>query len=248
MLEWKKMDAGYGAQTVLRDVSLQVRRGELLSLIGPNGCGKSTLLKTAVGILPVQAGKILLSGDCQSSLSRAQIARRVAYLAQGKETPDMTVMQMVLHGRFPYLHYPRRYTEKDRAIAYEAIEQMGLSEYADSPMSTLSGGMRQNAYLAMALTQQSECLLLDEPTTYLDVSHQLGLMKTLRRLADEGHAVAIVMHDLPLAFAYSDRIAVMRQGEIVAVDTPRAICASGIVEQVFGVALYEMQGSYGYRY
>jgi iron complex transport system ATP-binding protein len=108
--------------------------------------------------------------------------------------------------------------------------------------------MRQNAYLAMALAQQSECLLLDEPTTYLDVSHQLGLMKTLRRLADEGHAVAIVMHDLPLAFTYSDRIAVMRQGEIVAVDTPREICASGIVEQVFGVALYEMQGSYGYRY
>ena len=248
MLEWKNIDAGYGAQTVLGDVSFQVKRGELLSLIGPNGCGKSTLLKTAVGILPLRAGQILLSGEDQSALSRAQIARRVAYLAQGKETPDMTVMQMILHGRFPHLHYPRRYTQADRAIASQALAQMGLTEYADVPMSTLSGGMRQNAYLAMALTQQSEYLLLDEPTTYLDVAHQLDLMRTLRRLADEGHGVAIVMHDLPLAFAVSDSIAVMRQGKIVALDTPRAICESGIVEQVFGVDLREADGSYGYRY
>lgn len=248
MLEWKNMDAGYGARTVLHDVSLQVKRGELLSLIGPNGCGKSTLLKTAVGILPIRSGELLVSGQRQSDLSRGALARRVAYLAQGKETPDMTVRQMVLHGRFPYLRYPRRYTEADRSIASKAIEQMGLSEYTDAPMSTLSGGMRQHAYLAMALTQQSEVLLLDEPTTYLDVAHQLDLMKTLRRLADEGHAVAIVMHDLPLAFAYSDKIAVMREGSVVAVDTPNVICSSGLVEQIFGVALNATDGRYAYRY
>ena len=248
MLEIKKVTAGYGKKTVLDGVSGSFERGKLTSVIGTNGCGKSTLLKVILGSVPVRSGDIVVDGTELSSLKRNDVAQRISYLSQGKNTPDMTVFQMVLHGRFPYLRYPRRYTEADRSIASKAIEQMGLSEYADAPMSMLSGGMRQHAYLAMALTQQSEVLLLDEPTTYLDVAHQLDLMKTLRRLADEGHAVAIVMHDLPLAFAYSDKIAVMREGSVVAVDTPNVICSSGLVEQIFGVALNATDGRYAYRY
>ena len=248
MLEWKTIVAGYGKKSVLKNLSLEVRDGELLSIVGPNGCGKSTLLKTAIGILPIQSGALLVDGQSLGDLSRSEIARRVAYLAQGKETPDMSVTQLVLHGRFPHLHYPRRYSSADRALASAAIERLGLVDYADAPLSALSGGMRQNAYIAMALVQEGQTLLLDEPTTYLDVAHQLDLMRTLRRLAEDGRSVAVVMHDLPQAFAYSDRVAVMRAGEIVAVDTPSAICASGVIEMVFGVALIESNGAYGYRH
>ena len=247
-LKLKGIFAGYGKKHILRDVSFTLAKGELISLIGPNGCGKSTLLKATVGILPISDGEILIDGRSQRTLSRVEIAKKISYLAQGKETPDMTVEQMVLHGRFPHLRYPRRYTEADRALAASAIERMGLLELANEPMASLSGGMRQNAYLAMALTQSTEYLLLDEPTTYLDVSHQLALMQTLRALSDEGRGVAVVTHDLPLAFTYSDRIIVMRKGEIAALGTPREVCASGIVREIFGIELSYDEEAREYRY
>ena len=196
MLEIKNVTAGYGKHTVLNDVSVAFEKGKLTSIIGVNGCGKSTLLKALLGILPLSSGEIVIDGKELCSMSRIEIARSVAYLAQGKNTPDMTVEQMVLHGRFPYLSYPRRYREADREIARKAMDAVGILHLADKSLYELSGGMRQTAYIAMAIAQDTDYILLDEPTTYLDIAHQLELMKLLRGLANSGKGIVTVMHDL----------------------------------------------------
>ena len=237
MLELNNIRAGYGKKQILKGASLTVPKGKLVTVIGPNGSGKSTLFKSAAGIIPTLSGEVLIDEVNARNLSRSETAKKTAYLAQGKSVPDMTVFQLVLHGRFPHLSYPRRYTENDKKLALEAIEKTGLAERAESPISSLSGGMRQNAYIAMALAQNTDYILLDEPTTYLDISHQLSLMKTLRELVREGKGVAAVLHDLPLAFAFSDIIAVLNGGEITACGEPLKICESGIISEVFGTKL-----------
>lgn len=186
MLEMKNICAGYGKKEILHNLSVPFGKGTLTSVIGTNGCGKSTLLKTMLGLVPCTLGQLSVDGKSLSLMKRTEIAKRIAYLAQGKSLPDMTVEQMVLHGRFPHLSYPRSYTKKDRAIAQAAVERTGIKESAAQPMAALSGGMRQNAYLAMALAQDTDYILLDEPTTYLDIGHQLGLMNMLRQLAETG--------------------------------------------------------------
>ena len=237
MLELKNISAGYGKASVLQDVSISVEKGSVLSIIGPNGSGKSTLLKTVVGILKPTKGTITVDGKTALNITEKQFAQHVAYLPQGKDVPDMTVGQMVLHGRFPYLGFPRRYTENDRKLAIASLERMGVADLYDRPLKTLSGGIRQKVYIAMALAQDTDYILLDEPTTYLDIQHQLELMKILRELAKSGKGIVAVMHDLPLAFNFSDRIAVMNEGKIVAENTPEALCNSGLIEEFFNVSV-----------
>lgn len=237
MLELKNVSAGYGGRAVLEGVDITVKKARLTSVIGVNGCGKSTLLKAMLGILPPVEGTVTVDGARISELSRNAIARRIAYLPQGKNVPDMTVWQMVLHGRFPYLSYPRRYTEKDREIAYSAMERVGICGLAQEMLGALSGGMRQMAYIAMALAQDTEYILLDEPTTYLDIARQLELMRLLRRLADDGRGIVTVMHDLPLAFGFSDEIAVLQGGRVVAMDEPHRLSETDTVRRTFGVGV-----------
>lgn len=250
VIELKSITAGYNAKTVLKDISLSFPKGKLISVIGKNGCGKSTLLKTVIGIVTASGGDIIIDGIAASELSRQDKAKKISYLAQGKGVSDMTVKQLVLHGRFPHLRYPRRYSKIDRDISNNALQQMGLSDFADTPLSELSGGMRQKAYLAMALAQDTDYILLDEPTTYLDISNQVELMKTLRSLADNGVGIVAVMHDLPLAFGFSDGVAVIKDGTVAAYDAPRRLCDCGIVRDVFGVDLLYSpeEGSYHYSY
>lgn len=246
MLEVKNVSAGYGQHQVLHHVSLTIEKGKLTGIIGPNACGKSTLLKTMVGILPCTEGTIYLDGSDTAQLARGEMARRIAYLPQSKNIPDMTVGQMVLHGRFPHLNYPRRYRRHDHEIAAAAMARMELSELAHHPLVALSGGIRQKAYIAMALAQDTDYILLDEPTTYLDVSHQLTLMKLLCSLTNEGRGIATVMHDLPLALTYSDVIVVMKDGAVVLQDSPREVYRSGIIKQIFGVSLRVEDDCYYY--
>jgi iron complex transport system ATP-binding protein len=180
-------------------------------------------------------------------MSRNEIAKKTAYLSQGKNTPDMTVEQMVLHGRFPYLSYPRRYSTYDREVAGKAMEAVGIAELAHKPLYTLSGGMRQNAYIAMALAQDTDYILLDEPTTYLDISHQIELMKLLRKLADNGKGIIAVMHDLPMAFNYSDEILVIENGKSRVQSNPIDICGSAVIKEVFNVQIERLvDGRYCY--
>ncbi len=248
MIEIKKLSAGYGSKSVLQNVNAEFEAGRLTSIVGVNGCGKSTLLKAMLGILPISAGEILIDCVSLTKMSRNEIAKKVSYLSQGMSVPDMTVGQLVLHGRFPYLSYPRHYKAADREIARAAMEAVGISALADMPLSALSGGMRQNAYIAMALAQDTDHILLDEPTTYLDIRHQLELMKLLGRLADSGKSIVTVMHDLPLAFNFSDEIAVLDKGQIIMQAPPAELCESALLYDIFGIRLGRIEGKDKYYY
>ena len=250
MIELSHISTGYGIKIILNNVSVAFEKGKLTSIIGANGCGKSTLLKTILGILPSKSGNVTIDGTRLKEMSRNVIARRIAYLSQEKNTPDMTVEQLVLHGRFPHLSYPRRYTDKDRVIAVGVMEQMEIVEYAHKPLYSLSGGMKQNSYIAMALAQETDYILLDEPTTYLDIAHQLELMKILRSLAGSGKGLVAVMHDLPMAFTFSDKIILINDGRIVDDERPEKIYERNVIDKVFGIALDRSKDgrSYSYKY
>ena len=159
----------------------------------------------------------------------------------------MTVFEMVRHGRFPYIKYPFGYTDKDSEIALLAIKRTGLFELCDRPINTLSGGVRQIAYVAMALAQDTDYILLDEPTTYLDINHQLAVMRLLKELSSSGKGIVAVMHDLPMAFSFSDEVAVLSQGRIIAQGPPSVISSSTVVKDTFGVVL-RTEASYTYEY
>ena len=246
MLELKNICSGYGKLDVLKGISASFEKGELISIIGVNGCGKSTLLKTVVGILSHREGNILVDGADISTMERNEVAKRISYLPQGKSTPDMTVRQMVLHGRFPYLKYPRRYGKEDRAIAEGIITELGLADNAEAALSSLSGGRRQIAYIAMALAQNTDYILLDEPTTYLDIAHQLSLMKMLKKLSLSGKGIITVMHDLPMAFSFSDKIVIINDGEIVYQGAPENIYNSELIKAIFGISIKRIAGEYSY--
>lgn len=248
MLDLRCLTVGYGRKKVLADLSLSFARGQFTAVIGPNGCGKSTLLKSIVGILPLLGGQILVEECNLATLSAADRAKRIAYLSQGRSIPDMTVGQMVLHGRFAHLRYPRVYTNADREIAHEAMTRMGLDGFEERSLFSLSGGERQNAYVAMALAQCSDYILLDEPTTYLDIAHCMQLMDRLSSLAREGKGVVVVLHDLTLAMQYADQIVLLAGGRLLQYGTPEQIFQSGIVASTFQIELHRQLTSSGYAY
>ncbi len=248
MMEIKNLSAGYHGKRVLHHVDLSLPDGKVTVLVGPNGCGKSTLLKSLIGIVTASDGKILLNGKDTASMSSRELAQQVSYLSQSRQVPDITVLKLVLHGRFPYLSYPRRYRKEDMELAYTAMEQMGIADFAEQPLSSLSGGTRQKVYIAMALCQNTEHILLDEPTTYLDVSHQLQLMEQARTLAAQGKAVLLVLHDLSMALQVADQLAIMEHGQLIACGTPEDIYHSGCLQQVFGIGLERMETPHGFQY
>ncbi len=237
MLEIKDLSAGYARRTVITDINATFKKGSLISIIGPNGSGKSTFLKAIAGIIPAMSGDVFLDSVPIMELTQKQRAQKIAYLPQGKNTPDMTVERLVLHGRFPHISYPRHYTPRDREIALDAMKKTGVDRFAERPLLELSGGMRQNAYIAMALAQDTDFILLDEPTTYLDIKNQLELIKNLKNLTDSGKGIISVMHDLPLALSFSDEIIVINEGRITKHGTPQAIYASGVIKDVFKIEL-----------
>jgi len=239
MLTIQNLTAGYGKKAILHGISLDFPPGTVTAILGPNGCGKSTLLKAAAGLLPATGGQIL---------AEEPRARHIAYLPQSRAVPEMTARQLVLHGRFPWLGWPRVYRREDEAIADAALERLGIGEVGDLPLPELSGGTRQKCYLAMALAQQAETLLLDEPTAWLDVGHQFRLMELLRSLAAEGRAVAVVLHDLPLALTYADRVAVLDRGRLQFLGTPGESLRAGILESTFGIRVLQTDTPEGKKY
>ena len=232
MIELKNLSAGYGRRVVLRGVSMELTPGRVLALLGPNGCGKSTLLKTILGLQPKLGGEILADGVSTDQLTPRQLARKVTYLAQSRATPNITARRMVLHGRFPYLSYPRRYRAEDHAMVEAALRQADADGFAERTMEELSGGQRQKVYLAMALAQDTQTILMDEPTTFLDVGHQIAVMETARRLA----------------LRWADETAVLDGGAVLLHGTPEETFQSGILDRVFGVALARVRTEDGWRY
>ena len=248
MIEVKRLSAGYGSRMVLQDISLSFPSGQVTVLLGPNGCGKSTLVKTVLGLQPRQKGEILFDGVSIDALSVRQIAQKAAYLAQSRTIPRITAWRMVLHGRFPHLDYPRRYRPEDYEIAHRALEWVDAVDLAERPMRELSGGQRQKIYLAMALAQDTDTILMDEPTTYLDVRHQLDVMTVSRRLAEQGRAVVLVLHDLSLALREADQLAVLADGALCQTGTAEELYASGVLDRVFAVSVKRVQTENGWQY
>ncbi|MBQ8296579.1 MAG: ABC transporter ATP-binding protein [Ruminococcus sp.] len=235
MLELKNVSGGYGKRTIVSGVSAELAGGEITSIIGANGCGKSTLLMMCAGLLSVSSGAVLLGGEDISALPRNALAKRISYLGQIKNAGSISVRSLVSHGRFPYLGYPRRYSPEDQDKISEAMQLAGVEDISDRMVSELSGGQQQRAYIAMMLAQDTDVVLLDEPLTYLDIIHQLGLMELAVKLKSMGKAIIMVMHDLNLALTYSDRIAVMKDGRLIGFDTPENIAAGETLQSALGV-------------
>ena len=248
MIALKNLRAGYPNRPVLEGVDLDFRPGEVLAILGPNGCGKSTLLRTSNGLLAKSGGEVLVDGVPLEELAPREIAKKVAYLPQSRSVPNITAGRMVLHGRFPYLSYPRRYRREDREMVHRALDWVGAAELADRPLTELSGGQRQKVYLAMALAQNTSTILMDEPTTYLDVGCQLEVMALARRLAEEGRAVVMVLHDLTLALRYAHRAALLHEGRVRQLGTPEELYRGEALEQVMGVTLGRVETAEGWRY
>ena len=247
MLEIRNLTVGYGAKPVLNNLSLDIPGGQVTVVIGPNGCGKSTLLKALAGILPA-TGTVTLDGMELLSLPARQRAQRIACLPQSRSVPEITARRLVLHGRFPYLSYPRRYSKADLAIADAALEKLGITGLAERSLTTLSGGQRQKVYIAMLLAQDTQVVLLDEPNTFLDIAHQLQLMDLARLLAAEGKTVVLVLHDLSMALEHGDRVVVMETGRCLTQGTPEVVFRSGALQNAFGVEVRRFQTPEGWKY
>lgn len=248
MIELNHVSAGYGKAEILHDITLTLPEGKITTLLGVNGCGKSTLLKTLVRLLPLTSGTVTADGIPVDTYLPSELAKKIAYLPQNRSIPDMTVSQMVLHGRFAHLSYPRIYRKQDIAAAERAMQTLGIADLADRHLSGLSGGMRQKAYLAMALAQEAPVILMDEPTTFLDIAGQLRLAETIRSLADSGKTIVLVLHDLPLALKLSDEIAVLHEGRLLDTGTPEKILESGALRRAYGIKIRPIQTEDGTDY
>lgn len=241
-VELRGVRFAYGEHAVLDGLSLALPAGCLTGIVGPNGCGKSTLLRVIDGVLEPAAGEALVEGDALDSLSARERAERIALLPQIHRTPSMTVEALVSCGRYAHMGLFGGLTEQDRQIVAESMRVAGVEHLAHKAARTLSGGERQRAFIAMVLAQRARTVLFDEPTTYLDPRAALDVMGLARGLVHEqGMTGAVVIHDLPLALRFCDRIAVMDSGRIVAVGTPAEILDQGVLEQVFGVMIARME-------
>lgn len=248
MIEIRGLYAGYPRKEVLRGAELRAEDGKVTALIGPNGCGKSTLLKTVAGIVPAGAGEAAVDGDIVSALAPRRLAQQVSYMPQLRVAPKITARRMVLYGRFPYLSYPRRYSAGDWEAVERSLARAGAESYAGCLMTRLSGGQQQKVYFAMTLAQDTKNVLLDEPTSFLDLRHQLELLRIARELASAGKAVLLVMHDVRLAMQYADEIAVMADGRVLLQGTPGEVFSSAAIDRVFGVRLGRVNTETGYQY
>ncbi len=238
VLDAYDLRGGYGDKTIIDQVTLALHQGEWLSILGANGSGKSTLLRLFGRILTPQDGTIWLSGRDIHSLSPTEIARKLALLPQQQILPDdLNVYQLVSLGRSPHQPWWQwDLTAKDHHQIEQALAWTDLEQYRHEPVSALSGGQRQRAFLALALAQQPQVLLLDEPTTYLDIHYQLQLLELLKQLNQTGQITIItVLHDINLAVRYSHRLAFMRQGKLLAIGPVDKTLTPEILKQVFDV-------------
>ena len=206
-----------------------------------------SLLKTALGWPPRFHAKVLYDGAPLSGMPPEQVARRAAYMAQSRNVPSIEAWRMVLHGRFQYLSFPRRYRKSDYAAVRRAMEKADALELADRPMQELSGGQRQKVYLAMALAQETPAVFMDEPTTFLDVRHQMDVMRTARGLADGGKAVVLVAATHSAART-ADRVALLADGRLCMAGTPEQVYAGGALDRVFGVRVRRVPVDGGWQY
>jgi iron complex transport system ATP-binding protein len=228
---------GYGGEPVVRDLSLAVADGRVTTIVGPNGCGKSTLLRTMARVLRPTSGRVLLDGEPVHQTSTKEVARRMALLPQSPVAPDgLLVRDLVGRGRHPHQRWFSQWSPGDEAIVEAALAMTDTTDLRDRALDQLSGGQRQRAWIAMTLAQDTELLLLDEPTTYLDLAHQVEVLDLVARLNRErNRTVVMVLHDLNLAARYSDVIVVMKDGAVVCEGTPTDVFTPTMLAETFGL-------------
>lgn len=237
VLETRSLNLAYDRRTVVEDLSLSIEAGTVTTFIGPNGCGKSTILKALGRILRPAAGEVRLEGTPLQEMSTRDVARRLAILPQTPVAPSGTsVVDLVMRGRNPHQSWARPWSRQDAEAAQEALALTGLTDLAARDIATLSGGQRQRAWIALVVAQAAPTLLLDEPTTYLDLGHQLDVLRLVRRLnREQGTTAVMVLHDISLAARYSDRLVAVRDGRVVADGTPAEVLTPEVVAAAFDV-------------
>lgn len=236
-LHVKDVSVGYGERTVLDTLNVDIKRGAITSIVGPNGCGKSTLLRTMSRLLNPTKGEIVLDGKSIHDIPTRKLATQLGLLPQTPIAPDgIVVADLVGRGRTPHQGILGRWSQQDYDIVAEALETTGISDLAERSIDELSGGQRQRVWIAMALAQRTDTLLLDEPTTYLDVKHQLDVLDLLTELnRDRGTTIVMVLHDLNLAARYSDELVAVSGGKVFAHGHPREVITKENVKSVFGI-------------
>ncbi|MFC4077653.1 ABC transporter ATP-binding protein [Salinithrix halophila] len=225
----------YGSSPVIEELDLIIPKGQITVLVGSNGCGKSTLLRSLARLLKPQSGSVLLNGQDITSQSTRKTARELAILPQGPVAPEgLTVMQLAKQGRYPHQNWLSQWSSEDEEMVEWALEVTGMSSLKYRPVDSLSGGQRQRAWIAMTLAQGTDILLLDEPTTYLDLTHQIDVLDLLYDLnAEEGRTIIMVLHDLNLACRYAHHIVAISGGKIFAQGRPEEIISEELVRNVF---------------
>jgi len=225
----------YDEHVVVHDVDLELTDGSFTAIVGPNGCGKSTLLRALGRLLRPAGGQVLLDGRAIARTPTREVAKVLGLLPQSPVAPEgLTVADLVARGRHPHQSWVRQWSRDDEAVVAEALEWTDMAELADRPVDALSGGQRQRAWISMALAQGTDLLLLDEPTTYLDLAHQIDVLELVGRLhAERGRTVAVVLHDLNLAARYAQRLVAMKDGVLVASGTPAEVLTEQLLADVF---------------
>ncbi|MGQ5694490.1 ABC transporter ATP-binding protein [Rhodococcus erythropolis] len=233
----QNLTLGYGDRIIVDGLDLEIPTGVITTVIGPNGCGKSTLLRALGRLLKPKGGSVILDGKAISSMKTKEVARVLGMLPQTPVAPEgLTVADLVSRGRHPHQSWIRQWSADDEGEVAEALELTGVSDLADRPVDQLSGGQRQRAWISMALAQGTDILLLDEPTTYLDLAHSMEVLDLVDQLHEEmGRTVVMVLHDLNLAVRYSDHLIVMRDGAVVASGVPKDIISAELLLEVFGL-------------
>lgn len=236
-LSGEQVKIGYGDTTIINNLDVEVPDGKVTSIIGPNGCGKSTLLKALSRLLAIKDGDIYLDGESIHTQSTKEIAKKIAILPQSPEVADgLTVGELVSYGRFPHQKGFGRLTEDDKKEIDWALSVTGTSEFRHRSINDLSGGQRQRVWIAMALAQRTDIIFLDEPTTYLDICHQLEILELVQKLnKEQGCTIVMVLHDINQAIRFSDHLIAMKDGNIVANGTTKEVLTKDILEKVFNI-------------
>ncbi|MFP4133847.1 MAG: ABC transporter ATP-binding protein [Halothece sp.] len=236
-LQTKNLTLGYDGSPIIQDLDLAIPSEKITTLVGPNGCGKSTLLRGLARLLKPRRGSVELDGKDISQLATKAVAKRLGILPQSPIAPEgLTVRDLVAQGRYPHQNWLQQWSQEDEKMVSWALDIAGMTEFAERPLDNLSGGQRQRAWVAMTLAQNTEILLLDEPTTFLDLAHQIEILDLLSELNEtQNRTIVMVLHDLNQAARYADHLVVIQHGEIYDQGTPNQVMTETMVKTVFGV-------------
>lgn len=232
----RSVTVGYGGRNVIDGLDVTIPPGVITTIIGPNGCGKSTLLRTLTRLLKPARGSVVLDGEDIARLRTRDVAKKLGLLPQAPVAPEgLTVADLVARGRHPHQSWLRQWSSDDAGVVERALAMTGVADLADRPVDSLSGGQRQRVWISMTLAQGTDLLLLDEPTTYLDLAHAIDVLDLVDDLHESGRTVVMVLHDLNLATRYSDNLIVMREGSILAQGHPRDVITAELLDEAFGL-------------